>query len=84
LSKNLDGPGHESRCPDCGLVLHSVIRGAGPELTYDFLAWNQLCKFPLLGGPSMCLARAFEPMAAPIEPGLDHLDDPIGRPFGYS
>jgi hypothetical protein len=60
------------------------MREAVPELTYDFPAWNRLCKFPLLGGPSMCLARALEPMAALLEPGLDYLDDPVGRPLGYS
>ena len=84
MSKNLDAPSHASRCPRCGLTLHVLMRGAGPEFYYDFPAWNQLCKFPLLGGPSMCLARAFEPMAALLEPGLDHHDDPAGRPLGYS
>jgi hypothetical protein len=64
--------------------LHVLMRGAGPELAYDFAAWSGLCKSPLLGGPSMCLARAFEPMAAVREPGLDHIGDPAGRPLVYS
>jgi hypothetical protein len=60
------------------------MRGLGPELAYDFAAWSRQCKSPLLGGPSMCLARAFEPTASLLEPGLGHLDDPIGRPLWYS
>jgi hypothetical protein len=60
------------------------MRGAGPELAYDFTAWIRMCKSPLLGGPSMCLARAFEPAAALVEPDVDLLDDPAGRPLGYS
>jgi hypothetical protein len=60
------------------------MREAGPELAYDFAAWSQQCKSPLLGGPSMCLARAFEPRAALVEPGVDFLDDPAARPLGYS
>ena len=60
------------------------MRGVGPELSYDFAAWSQLCKSPLFGGPSMCLARASESMAAGVEPGVDNLDDPAGKPLGYS
>jgi hypothetical protein len=56
----------------------------GPELTYDFPAWNRQCRDPMLGGPSMCLARFFEQAAAPSEPGADLPDDPAGRPLGYS
>ena len=41
-------------------------------------------QIPLLGGPSMCLARAFEPRAALVEPGVDHLDDPVIEPLEYS
>jgi len=66
------------------LALHVSVREAGPELTYDFPAWDRLCKFPILGGPSMCLARAFEPLAALIEPGLDYPDDPAMRPLFVS
>ena len=57
----LKGLGHPSRCPHCGLPLHVLMRGVGPELSYDFAAWSQLCKSLLFGGPSMCLARASEP-----------------------
>jgi hypothetical protein len=60
------------------------MRAGGPELAYDFPAWNQQCKFPLLGGPSMCLARAYEPVPALLEPGLDQVDHPPSRPLGYS
>jgi hypothetical protein len=60
------------------------MRGAGPELAYDFGAWSRQCRFPLLGGPSMCLARAFEPRAAVVEPGVDYLDDPVIEPLEYS
>ena len=84
MSENAEGPGHVSRCPRCGLPLHVLMRGLGPELAYDFAAWSRQCKSPLLGGPSMCLARAFEPMAARLEPGLDHLDEPAVRPLAYS
>jgi hypothetical protein len=60
------------------------MRGAVPALKYDFPAWNRACKFPLFGRPSMCLARAFEPTAVLLEPGLDHRDDPVSGPPAYS
>ncbi len=82
LSKNAEIPGHQSRCPRCGLTLQVTVRGAGPELGYDFAAWNRVCKSPLLGGPSMCLARACEPMPAPMDLGAEYRDDPVVKPFG--
>lgn len=60
------------------------MRGAGPELSYDFAEWSRLCKSPLFGGPSMCLSRAYEPIVADVEPRVDNLDDPAGKPLGYS
>jgi hypothetical protein len=60
------------------------MREAGPELTYDFPAWSRLCKYSLLGGPSMCLAQACEPMGALLEPDQDYVADPAGRPLGFS
>jgi hypothetical protein len=59
------------------------MRAEGPEVTYDFPTWHRLCRFPILGGPSMCLACTFEPAAA-AQPGADSLDDPPGKPLGYS
>ena len=84
LSDNPEGPGHSSRCPRCGLPLRVLMRATGPELEYEFPAWNRQCKDPLLGGPSMCLARDFETVTALAEPGAEFLDDPAGRPLGYS
>jgi len=84
LSTKDDNPGHESHCPRCGLTLQFAARKAGPELTYDFPAWNRLCKFPVLGGPSMCLAHALEPVAATPGSNPDYLEEAVSRPLGYS
>ena len=84
MSNDVEGPGHASRCPRCGLALQVRMRGEGPELAYDFPAWSRQCRLPLLGGPSMCLARAFEATAGAVEPGADFLGNLIGRPLGYS
>lgn len=80
MSKNPDG--HQSRCPRCGLPLQVIARGDGRELSYDFVAWNRLCKDPLLGGPSICLARACEPVSAPIDLGAEYRDDRVVKPVG--
>jgi hypothetical protein len=73
---------HSTRCPQCGLELQVSVREGAPELGYDFVAWNGRCKFPLLGGPSMCLARASEPMAAVIDRPVDYRYDPTVEPLG--
>jgi len=84
LSDDPKESGHASRCPRCGLPVHVLMGATGPELTYDFPAWNRQCRDPLLGGPSMCLARAFEQTAALSDPDADISDDPARRPLGYS
>jgi len=84
VSDDSDAPGHASRCPRCGLPLRVLMGASGPELAYDFPTWNRLCRDPLLGGPSMCLARTFEQAPAFSELGAELLDDPAGRPLGYS
>jgi hypothetical protein len=52
-------------------------------MVYDFSTWNRVCRFPGLGGPSMCLARAFEPAVA-VAPDADVPDVSAARPLGYS
>jgi hypothetical protein len=56
-------------------MLQVRARESAPVLEYDFPAWDQLCRFPGLGGPSMCLAKAFEPESAVAEPMLGAADD---------
>jgi hypothetical protein len=82
LSKIAEISGHKSRCPRCGLTFEVTVRDAGPELGYDFAAWDRLCRSPLLGGPSMCLARACEPVPALIDVGAEYRHDPVVKPFG--
>jgi hypothetical protein len=65
------------------LALQVVTRGQGPEMAYDFLSWSRVCRFPLLGGPSMCLARSLEP-AAVVAPDADISGVPAPPPLGYS
>jgi hypothetical protein len=83
LSSEAERPGHATRCPSCGLALQVSMRGQGPEMTYDFSTWSRVCRFPLLGGPSVCLARSFEP-ALVVAPDADIPDVPAGRQLGYS
>lgn len=71
----LDGrtatPGVGQRvCPKCGLALQVVDVGERPSLRYDFPAWDRLCQFPLLGGPSACLAMQTEAATRPRQPRM--------------
>jgi hypothetical protein len=60
-----------------------MTRADGPELAYDFVAWNRACRTPQLGGPSMCLARACEPAAVPVgRVAGSRWDDPAIEPLG--
>ena len=43
------------RCPHCGLCLEVSHSGGQSRLSYDFAAWDRLCKAPCGGGPSVCL-----------------------------
>ena len=81
LSKSTEISGHKSHCPRCGLTFEITVRDGGPELGYDFAAWNRVCRSPLLGGPSMCLAQACE-LVAPIDIGLEYRDSPVVKPLG--
>ena len=82
MSINPGPSGHQSRCPRCGLEIEVVARGGGPELGYDFAAWNRLCKEPMLGGPSMCLARACFPVVSAMKAGAVRRGEQLVEPFG--
>jgi hypothetical protein len=82
LSDNAEAPGHHSRCPRCGLALEVVARDGARDIAYDFAAWNRLCKAPMLGGPSMCLAQACTPPARPVDQPAERGERPSMKPFG--
>jgi hypothetical protein len=82
MSDESDASGHHSRCPVCGLPLRVAMGGAGPELSYDFPAWNRLCKRTVLGGPSMCLAGLCAPGPSRVDAAFDHADHARYRLLG--
>jgi hypothetical protein len=59
-------------CPKCGLALQVVDVGERPSLRYDFAAWDRLCRFPLLGGPSTCMGM---PATTFLTPGCRPVSD---------
>lgn len=81
MSEQAPASGHLSHCPVCGLPLQVRAREGAPELRYDFPAWDRLCKYRALGGPSMCLAGALTPADAVVEPVTPGCDAPADRRF---
>jgi hypothetical protein len=71
-----------STCRACGLRLEISCHAEGVEISYDFADWEERCRLPELGGPSLCLGQALAPSPTVVEPGLERRDEPLVRATG--
>jgi hypothetical protein len=79
MSKPVQQPVRTSVCPTCGLRLEVECRADGVQIGYDFAAWDRQCRFPALGGPSLCLGRTLPAEPLFVGPGAERPERPRAR-----